>query len=115
MAAAGVSTFWTPSWNQLAWMWGGFAIGESVAAIVYPIYLATAADPRHGLIFQGIAGTVGAVAGAFIGHGDHGAAVAREERENEAWLSHLHFARIRGGGVMPVPGGAGATLNGELW
>ena len=115
VAAAGASAFWTPSWNQLAWMWGGFAIGETAATLVYPIYAATGGDARHGLVFQGLAGTVGAVAGAFIGRADHGGAVAREEREDEEWLAHPHFARIRGGGVMPLPGGAGGTLSGQLW
>ena len=41
--------------------------------------------------------------------------MAREQREDEEWLKHQHFARIRGGGLMPVPGGAGASLTGELW
>jgi hypothetical protein len=113
-AAATTTAFWTPSWNQLAWMWGGFAVGEAAGALVYPIYAATGGDPRHGLIFQGIAGSVGAVAGAFLGHSDHAVAVA-EEREDRAWMKHHHFARIRGGGLMPVPGGAGGTLSGELW
>jgi hypothetical protein len=107
--------FWTPSWNQLGWMWGGFGIGEAVSALVYPIYAGTGGDPRHGLIFQGVTGTVGAVAGAFIGKPDRPGAVAREEKEDEEWLKHPHFARIRGGGLMPVQGGAGASLSGQLW
>jgi hypothetical protein len=115
VAAAGVSQFWTPSWNQLAWMWGGFGVGEAAGALVYPIYAATGGDARHGLVFQGVAGMVGAVAGAFIGHPDHSAAMAREEREDDQWLQHFHVARIRGGGLMPVNGGAGASLSGELW
>ncbi len=115
VAAAGASIFWTPSWNQLAWMWGGFGIGETVAVLVYPIYAATSADPRHGLIFQGVAGSIGAIAGAFIGHPEHSASMAREQHEDEEWVKHPHFARIRGGGLMPVPGGAGASLNGQLW
>jgi hypothetical protein len=96
-------------------MWGGFGIGETVATLVYPIYAATGGDARHGLIFQGVAGAAGAIAGAFIGHPDRSGAQAREEREDEEWLSHFHVARIRGGGLMPVNGGAGATLSGQLW
>jgi hypothetical protein len=114
-AAATATVWWTPSWNQLAWMWGGFGVGQTVAAIVYPVYAATGGDPRHGLIFQGVAASIGTIAGAFIGHPDHSAAMAREEREDQEWLKHQHFARIRGGGLMPVPGGAGGTLTGELW
>ena len=115
VAAAGVSQFWTPSWNQLAWMWGMFGIGEAAGAIVYPIYAGTGGDARHGLIFQGVAGSVGMVAGAFIGHPDHSARMAREEREDQEWLKHFHVARIRGGGLMPVNGGVGASLSGQLW
>jgi hypothetical protein len=114
-AAATTTAFWTPSWNQLAWMWGGFGVGQAAGALVYPIYAATGGDPRHGLIFQGIAGSVGAIAGAFIGHSDRQVTMAREQREDEEWMTHRHFARIRGGGLMPVVGGAGGTLTGELW
>jgi hypothetical protein len=115
VGAAAAAGFWTPSWNQLAWMWGGFGIGETVSALVYPIYAGTGGDPRHGLVFQGVAGSIGAIAGAFIGHRDNPAIIAREEREDEDWLKHPHFARIRGGGLMPVPGGAGASMSGQLW
>ena len=107
---AGASAFWTPSWNQLGWMWAGFGIGEAVSTLVYPFYAATGGDAKHGLIFQGVAGSVGAVVGAFIGHRD-----ARPMTAEEEWGKHPSFARIRGGGLMPVPGGAGATINGELW
>ena len=113
--AAGASAFWTPSWNQLGWMWGMFGIGEVASAIVYPIYAATGGDARHGLIFQGIAGTVGVVAGAFIGHPDRPGAIAKEQREDEQYWRTHHFARVRGGGFMPVQGGGGANLMGELW
>ena len=115
IAAAGTSAFWTPSWNQLGWMWGGFAVGEAAGALVFPIYAATGGDARHGFIFMGVAGSVGAIGGAFLGHPNHGATHAREEREDQDWLKHFHVARIRGGGLMPVEGGMGASLNGQLW
>jgi hypothetical protein len=114
-AAAAATAWWTPSWNQLAWMWGGFGVGQAVAVLVYPIYAATGGDARHGLVFQGVAASVGTIAGAFIGHPDRPGAMAREQREDQEWLKHQHFARIRGGGLMPVQGGAGAAINGELW
>jgi hypothetical protein len=114
-AAAVTSAFWTPSWNQLGWMWAGFGIGEVASTLVYPFYAATHGDPRRGLIFQGVAGSVGAIAGAFIGHRDRPAQMAKEERDDEEYWSRHHVARVRGGGLMPVPGGAGATISGELW
>jgi hypothetical protein len=114
-AVAGLSAFWTPSWNQLGWMWAGFGIGQAASAIVYPFYAATHGDPRHGLIFQGVAGSVGAVVGAFIGRPDRRGAMAQEEREDDDYWKRHRFARVRGGGLMPVPGGAGASVMGELW
>jgi hypothetical protein len=86
-----------------------------VSALVFPVYAATGGDARHGLVFMGLASTVGTVAGAFIGRPDRPGNVAREEREDQEWLKHPHLARIRGGGLMPVPSGAGAMVNGELW
>jgi hypothetical protein len=115
--AAAAATLWTPSWEQLGWMWGGFGIAEAAATLVYPIYAATSADARHGLIFQGAAGVVGIGAGAFIGRPDHRRTVSSDEErdDHEDWMRHPHFARIRGASMLPVPGGAGAMLMGELW
>lgn len=114
--AAITSAFWTPTWRQLGFMWAGFGIGEAAGALVYPFYAASHGDPRRGLIFQGVAGTVGAVAGAFIGYRRHSRAMAaQEQREDEEYWQRHHFARIRGGGLLPVLGGAGASINGELW
>jgi hypothetical protein len=115
VGAAAAAGFWTPSWNQLAWMWAGFGIGEVAATLVYPVYAATGGDPRHGLIFQGVLGGLGALGGAFIGRPDRAAQLAKEEKEDDEWMSHPHFARIRGGGLMSVPSGAGGTLSGQLW
>lgn len=117
VGAAGLSIAWRPSWQQLEWMWGGFAIGEAASLLVYPFYAATDADPRRGLIFQGVAGTIGMVAGAFIGRPDTPGSLAREEkreREEEDRQRHGRFARVVGGGLMPVPGGMGANVMG-IW
>ena len=114
-SGAGVSAFWTPSWNQLGWMWGGFGVGEAVSTLVYPFYAATHGDPRRGLIFQGVLGTVGTIAGAFIGHPERPGMMAEQEHEDEMYWHRHHFARVRGGSLMPVQGGAGAMVTGELW
>lgn len=108
--AAGLSTVWTPSWDQLGWMWGGLAIGTAVSLPVYIFYAGSDYDARRGLIFQGVAGTLGLAAGAFIGRPDKKGAIV----ENDDF-DHDQFARIVGGSLMPVPGGAGATLVGQLW
>ncbi len=117
LGAAGLSLAWRPSWQQLEWMWGGFAIGEVASLLVYPFYAAGDSDPRRGLIFQGVAGTIGLVAGAFIGRPDTPGSIAREqkrEHEEEDRQRHGRYARIIGGGLMPVPGGAGVSVSG-IW
>ena len=117
VGAAGLSIAWKPSWQQLEWMWGGFAIGEAASLLVYPFYAAGDSDPRRGLIFQGVAGTIGMVAGAFIGRPDTPGSIAREqkrEHEEEDRQKHGRFARIVGGGLMPVPSGMGASVMG-IW
>jgi hypothetical protein len=108
--AVGLSTVWTPSWNQIGWMWGGMAIGTAVSLPVYIFYAGSDYDPRRGLIFQGVAGLLGVGAGALIGSPDRkGAVVWNEEEERPA------FARVLGGSLVPYKGGLGAQVYGELW
>jgi hypothetical protein len=106
----GLSTVWTPSWNQIGWMWGGLAIGTAVSLPVYIFYAGSDYDARRGLIFQGVAGALGLGAGALIGSPDKkGAALLNEEEERPA------FARVLGGSLVPYAGGLGAQVYGELW
>jgi hypothetical protein len=107
--AAAVSTVWVPSWDQLGWMWGGLALGTVISLPVYLFYVNSEFDARHGLIFQGIAGALGIGAGALIGRPDRKGAIAEEENEKPK------FARVRGATLVPIPGGVGAQVMGELW
>jgi hypothetical protein len=109
VGAAGLSAFWTPSWDQIGWMWGGLAIGSVITAPVYIFYAGSDYDPRRGLIFQGVAGTLGLAAGALIGRPDKKGALVKQE------LERPKFARILGGGLHPVDGGLGVSAYGELW
>lgn len=107
--AVGTSIFWRPSWNQLAWMWGGLAIGTALSTPIYFFYIDSDKDPRRGLLAQGIMGTLGIVGGALIGRPDpRGTA--------EVDTSHRRsFAKLQGGGLMPVQNGIGAQVIGTLW
>jgi hypothetical protein len=115
VALAGAVTssfFWTPSWNQLGWMWGGFAIGAAASTPVYIFYAAAEdEDPRRGLIFQGVAGTIGLALGAIFAKPRSN--VSRygnlEREEDKPWI------RLHGGGPMAVNGGMGLQLAGALW
>lgn len=115
VAAAGVSAVWTPSWNQLGWMWGGFGAGAAVSALVYPFYaLSDDADPRSGLIFQGVLSLLGVAGGALIGAPESSSATAQAPTPGIG--NHPKFARILGPSIMPVQGpGAGISLIGELY
>lgn len=110
--ATGLSIAWTPSWNQLAWMWGGLGMGAGVSSLAYIFYAGSESDPRRGLIFQGVASTLGLAAGALIGSPDPRNMQGMNEVEDPA---HRPFARVLGGSLMPVQGGMGAAVLGELW
>ncbi len=113
VAGAGVSAVWTPSWNQLAWMWGGFGAGAAVSALVYPFYAVSDSDPRSGLIFQGVLSLLGAAGGALIGAPE---AQSQSMQPPVTGLgNHPKFARILGPTITPVQGGAGISLMGELY
>lgn len=109
-ASLGVSAAFIPSWNQLKWMWLGFGFGEVISLPVYAFYAGGDHDPRRGLIFQGVAGAIGIGVGALIGDPDGPATRgSNEETEQPA------FAKLLGGGLMPVEKGAGVQVYGELW
>jgi hypothetical protein len=110
LGSAGASIGWVPSWNQLGWMWGGFAIGEAAVAPVYLFYIGSDNDPRRVLIAQGIAGLLGVGAGIFIGTPDKKGAIVEDET-----APRPRFAEVLGGGITPVPGGATVNAVGYLW
>ncbi|WP_437925849.1 hypothetical protein WMF37_43435 [Sorangium sp. So ce291] len=110
--AVGLAIAWTPSWNQLAWMWGGLGIGTVVSLPIYFAYIGSDHDPRRGLIAQGAAGTLGLVAGAlFLGKPDPAGEVAANEEQR----ARPPLARVLGGSLVPYRGGMGAVVLGELW
>lgn len=112
--ATGLALAWTPSWEQLGWMWGGLAIGNAAALPVYLFYIGSDNDPRRGLVFQAVAGTLGTVGGAFIGRPDRPDALARRDRDDETRYRHGSFARLLGGSVTPTPSGITASAYG-VW
>lgn len=107
----GGSIFWTPSWNQLGWMWGGFGAGAAISALIYPFYALSDADPRTGLYAQGIVAPLGAVVGALIGSSEPSGGNNAEVHDDR----HPKFARVLGPTILPVQAGAGIQLVGELY
>jgi hypothetical protein len=112
VGAGAASMFWTPSWDQITWMWGGLGLGTLVSLPVYIFYVGSDYSARRGLIFQGVAGALGLAAGAMIGSPDGGHYLAADASEQ---LGRRRLGRILGGGLMPLDHGFGATMTGQLW
>lgn len=111
--AIGVSAVWRPSWNQLGWMWLGLGAGATISAPVYFAYLGDDSDPRRGLIFQGVAATLGAAGFALLGKPDPKGTTG--ENDEDEFNKRPAFARVLGGTLMPLPSGMGAAMIGQLW
>jgi hypothetical protein len=111
------SIFWVPSWDNIGWGWGGFAIGAAASALVYPFYAAApSADPRTGLIAQGIGATVGL--GLGIALSEPGTAVYGENDDEKNYFAtptQRRQIQIQGASMMPVDNGMGVQLNGAIW
>jgi hypothetical protein len=115
-SALAASLFWTPSWHQLGWMWGGFGVGTVASLPVYIFYAASDGhDPRRGLIFQGVASTVGLGLGAMLGHPRSSVASLFNAEKVFARADERHPVALTGGGLMPVESGIGVQASGVLW
>ncbi|MGE0325100.1 MAG: hypothetical protein AB7K71_10955 [Polyangiaceae bacterium] len=82
-ATAGLSAVYIPSWESLSWMWAGAGIGAAASLPVFLFYAGDGGPPaKRGLIFTGVATTLGLAAGAIFSSdpSDFG---ANEERATE--------------------------------
>jgi hypothetical protein len=61
-----LSLFWTPSYTSLKTMWAGYALGTLAGCLVYPFYIGSDSDPRHGLIANALGGLAGLGVGAAL-------------------------------------------------
>jgi hypothetical protein len=105
-AAAGVSTVYIPSYKSLAAMWIGSGVGFAVSLPVYLLYAKDGGPPaKRGLIFSGVATTLGIGAGAIF---------TFDSEDSASADSTPSFARLYGVAPFPVEKGAGLMLTGEL-
>ncbi len=112
--AIGTSLLWTPSWHQIGWMWGGLGIGTAASLPVYIFYAASSEDydPRRGLIFQGVAGTLGlALGGIFSARRGPVASLSDAEQRRHAERP----VQLWSVSPMVVNHGLGVQLTGGLW
>jgi hypothetical protein len=105
-ASAGLSTVYIPSYESLAAMWIGAGVGFAVSLPVYLLYAGDGGPPaKRGLIFSGVATTLGIGAGALLTFGSDDSASSDAEPR---------FARIHGFAPFAVEKGAGLVMTGEL-
>ncbi len=72
IGSGAMSLAYVPSWEQIGFGWAGFAVGAAATTPIYFIYLGVDADPRTGLIAQGIGGLIGAGVGVALADPDRG-------------------------------------------
>jgi hypothetical protein len=103
LAAGAVSTFYTPSWQTLKYMWLGDLLGTLVTTPVYLFYIGNSNDPRHGLIAQSIGGLAGVGLAAAL------TANMQDAPGTASWTPPFHLA------VGPSPtGGAQVMAYGQF-
>jgi hypothetical protein len=105
-AAAGASVAYIPSYKSLGAMWLGAGVGFAVSLPVYLLYARDGGPPaKRGLIFSGVATTLGIGAGALFSFDSNDSASSDEPPR---------FAKIYGFAPFAVEKGAGLQLTGEL-
>jgi hypothetical protein len=105
-ASAGLSTVYIPSYKSLGAMWLGAGIGFAASLPIYLLYARDGGPPaKRGLIFSGVATTLGIGAGALFTFGSEDSASSDVPPR---------FARIHGFAPFAVEKGAGLAMTGEL-
>jgi hypothetical protein len=105
-AAAGISTVYIPTYKSLAAMWLGAGIGFVASLPVYLFYAKDGGPPaKRGLIFSGVATTLGVGAGALL---------TFDSEDSASADTTPSFARLYGLSPFAVEKGAGIVLSGEL-
>jgi hypothetical protein len=105
-ASAGLSTIYIPSYKSLGAMWLGAGIGFAASLPIYLLYARDGGPPaKRGLIFSGVATTLGVGAGALFTFGSE---------DSASGDAAPRFARIHGFAPFAVEKGAGLAMTGEL-
>ena len=106
VATAALSTLYVPSYTSLGWMWAGGAAGFALSLPVFLVYAGEGGPPaKRALLFSGTATTLGIAAGALF--------TLRTSDVGSAPGSH--FARVTSVAPLPLPGGMGLAVGGELF
>ena len=99
-----------PSFEQLAWMWSGAGIGAAISLPVFLFYAGEDTPPaKRGFVFMGTATTLGIIAGGVFSAGFGGGS------GSVPGLSNERFIAIHQIGPMPVEGGLGVSIAGQIF
>lgn len=110
-AAAGLSTFWIPTYKQMLYTWAGAGIGFAATSPVYLFYAGSEKPAKRGMILQGVGTLVGAGVGAALTIND-----TTDIAMNEPMIGGRNVgATITNIGLMPVQGGMGAQMMGMIF
>jgi hypothetical protein len=105
-ASAGLSTVYIPTYRSLVAMWLGAGIGFAASLPIYLLYARDGGPPaKRGLIFSGVATTLGIGAGALFTFGSEDSASSDVAPR---------FATVHGFAPFAVERGAGLAVTGEL-
>jgi hypothetical protein len=105
-AAAGLSAVYIPTYKSLGAMWLGAGIGFAASLPVYLLYARDGGPPaKRGLIFSGVATTLGIGAGALF---------TLNSQDSASADPAPRFASIHGFSPFAVDQGAGVAVVGEL-
>jgi hypothetical protein len=123
VGAGAISILHTPSWNAQKNMWLGYGVGALAGCLVFPFYLFSDADAKHGFIGPALGGLAGAgIAGALswdlTDPGDPGHAKAFEPPVNVAITPPPRVdgsaVGLGSGPIGGIPGGAVLTGYGSF-
>ncbi len=101
LGALGVAV--TPSWQTQKWMWVGYGAGTAAGFLVYPFYLFSDADVKHGLVANAIGGVAGAALAGVLTWNFKDS----DQQRAEGWKAPFQM------GLMPIKNGAALQAFGE--
>jgi len=106
VATAALSTLYVPSYTSLGWMWAGGAAGFAISLPVFLVYAGEGGPPaKRALLFSGTATTLGIAAGALF----------TLRSSDVGSTGETKFAQVTSVAPLPIPGGMGLSVSGELF
>jgi hypothetical protein len=106
VVTAALSTLYVPSYTSLGWMWAGGAAGFALSLPVFLVYAGEGGPPaKRGLIFSGTATLLGIGAGALL----------TLRTSDVGSVPGTQLARVTSVAPLPIPGGMGLSVAGELF